>query len=287
MRVGYFSSGILGFESLIRLKIKPKIIFTDNKSLDLQQFAKSYNIPIYVGKPNTEQAEQLLNKVKLDLIISVNYIFILRENIFKFPTLGSINLHGSLLPKYRGRTPHVWAIINGEQVTGVTAHFIDEGCDTGDIIEQKKIDISITDSGQDLLEKYKSVYPTMIKTVIEKLEKGNFNRIVQDNSQASYYGKRTPKDGIINWHKKSDDIYNWVRAQSLPYPGAFSYYNKEKLIIDWVKTKEYEGNEAPGTILSTNPLMVKSGDGALIIEKIRDNKSLDFEINSVLQNEEI
>ena len=170
MRVVLFI-GILGFESLIRLKIKPKIIFTDNKSLDLQQFAKSYNIPIYVGKPNTEQAEQLLNKVKLDLIISVNYIFILRENIFKFNTRVN-QFTRVLLPKYRGRTPHVWAIINGEHVTGVTAHFIDEGCDTGDIIEQKKIDISLTDSGQDLLEKYKSVYPTMIKTVIEKLEKG-------------------------------------------------------------------------------------------------------------------
>lgn len=287
MRIGYFSSGILGFESLIQLKIKPKIIFTENKSLDLQQYAKSNLTPIYAGKPNTEQAEQFLNKVKLDLIISVNYIFILKENIFNSPTLGSINLHGSLLLKYRGRTPHVWAIINGERFTGVTAHFIDEGCDTGDIIEQKKIEILYTDSGQDLLEKYKSVYPTMIKTVIEKLEKGNFKRTTQDSSQASYYGKRTPKDGIINWHKKSDDIYNWVRAQSTPYPGAFSFYNKEKVTIDWVKTKEYEGNEAPGTILCTNPLIVKSGDGAIIIEKIRDNKSLDFEINSVLQNEEI
>lgn len=191
MRIGYFSSGILGFESLIQLKIKPKIIFTENKSLDLQQYAKSNLTPIYAGKPNTEQAEQFLNKVKLDLIISVNYIFILKENIFNSPTLGSINLHGSLLLKYRGRTPHVWAIIKGEQFTGVTAHFIDEGCDTGDIIEQKKIEILHTDSGQDLLKKYKSVYPTTIQQIREVEKSRGFKDGYTTSEQAFSKARRS------------------------------------------------------------------------------------------------
>lgn len=285
MKFGYFSSGNLGYECLMHLDKIPELIFTDRKSREIQRFAQYHGIPFFVGKPDNILAKEFLNDFELDVILSVNYIFLLTKEIFNYPKNGSINLHGSLLPKYRGRTPHVWVIINGESITGVTAHFIDDGCDTGDIILQHKIPILNTDTGQDVLEKYKSVYPILIRDVLVKLESGDVKREIQDNSNASFYGKRIPEDGIIDWNNESINIYNWVRAQSTPYPGAFSYYNGNKIIIDWVRISNYHGTEIPGTILSTIPLLVKTGDGAIIIEKIRNNTVTKFTTKSIFQNE--
>jgi methionyl-tRNA formyltransferase len=285
MKFGYFSSGNLGYECLIHLDKIPELIFTDRKSTEIQRFAESHEIPIFIGKPDKKLATEFLNDFEIDIILSINYIFLLTKEIFNYPKNGSINLHGSLLPKYRGRTPHVWAIINGESITGVTAHFIDDGCDTGDIILQYKVPILDTDTGQDILEKFKSVYPILIRDVLVKLESGEVNREIQDNSNATLYGKRIPEDGIINWNDESRNIYNWVRAQSTPYPGAFSYYSGNKVIIDWVETFNYHGTEIPGTVLSTIPLMVKTRDGAIIIEKIRNNTMTKFTTNSIFQNE--
>jgi methionyl-tRNA formyltransferase len=285
MKFGYFSSGNLGYECLIHLDKMPELIFTDRKSTEIQRFAESHEIPIFVGKPDKKLAKEFLNDFEIDIILSVNYIFLLTKEIFNYPKNGSINLHGSLLPKYRGRTPHVWAIINGESITGVTAHFIDDGCDTGDIILQCKVPILDTDTGQDILEKFKSVYPILIRDILVKLESGDVNREIQDYSNSSSYGKRIPEDGLINWNNESINIYNWVRAQSTPYPGAFSYYSGNKVIIDWVITSNYHGTEIPGTILSTVPLMVKTGDGAIIIKKIRNNTMTKFKTNSIFQNE--
>lgn len=285
MKFGYFSSGNLGYECLIHLDKIPELIFTDKKSTEIQRFAESHEIPIFVGKPDKKLAKEFLNDFEIDIILSVNYIFLLIKEIFNYPKNGSINLHGSLLPKYRGRTPHVWAIINGESITGVTAHFIDDGCDTGDIILQYKVPILDTDTGQDILEKFKSVYPILIRDILVKLESDDVNREIQDNSNSSFYGKRIPEDGLINWDNESINIYNWVRAQSTPYPGAFSYYSGNKVIIDWVITSNYHGTEIPGTVLSTIPLMVKTGDGAIIIKKIRNNTMTKFKTNSIFQNE--
>lgn len=285
MKFGYFSSGNLGYECLIHLDKIPELIFTDKKSTEIQRFAESHEIPIFVGKPDKKLAKEFLNDFEIDIILSVNYIFLLIKEIFNYPKNGSINLHGSLLPKYRGRTPHVWAIINGESITGVTAHFIDDGCDTGDIILQYKVPILDTDTGQDILEKFKSVYPILIRDILVKLESDDVNREIQDNSNSSFYGKRIPEDGLINWYNESINIYNWVRAQSTPYPGAFSYYSGNKVIIDWVITSNYHGTEIPGTVLSTIPLMVKTGDGAIIIKKIRNNTMTKFKTNSIFQNE--
>jgi methionyl-tRNA formyltransferase len=170
-------------------------------------------------------------------------------------------------------------------MTGVTAHFIDDDCDSGDIIEQQRIDISDIDTGQDILEKFKVIYPNIIHNVLKEFDSGKINRHPQDHNNSSFFGKRTPDDGLINWNSMSKNIYNWVRAQSSPYPGAFTYYHSQKVIIDWVEIIKYIGAEPPGTIININPLMVKRQDGAVIIKRIRNNRVIKFYINSVFQNE--
>jgi methionyl-tRNA formyltransferase len=186
--------------------------------------------------------------------------------------MGSVNIHGSLLPKYRGRTPHIWAIINNEVTTGITAHFISEKCDDGDIILQTKIPILDTDSGSDILEKFKIYYPLIIDELLIKFAENNITRIVQDESKATYFGQRTSNDGQIDWNWQKERIYNWVRAQRFPYPGAFTFYEGQKITIDSVLYDDFGFKQEfkNGLILSKNPIRIKTPNGVIQIESYRE-----------------
>ena len=278
-------SGKLGFQVLLNLTDYCIIEFiaTDRNSTEIIDFAKRKNIPLFIGNPRKEKLSSYISETKSNILLSINYLFIIEDDVitkFKFP----INFHGSLLPKYRGRTPHVWAIINNETETGVTAHFIDNGCDTGDIILQEKFEISEYDTGFSILEKYANIYPKVVKEVITLLQTGNIIRKRQDNSSATIYGKRTPDDGKIDWNWQKERIKNWVRAQSFPYPGAFAFYDDKIIIIDEVSFCEIGfNNELPnGTILQVKPtLVVKTSNGSIKIDLIRYNE-VEFIQNKIL-----
>jgi methionyl-tRNA formyltransferase len=189
-----------------------------------------------------------------------------------------------LLPKYRGRTPHVWSIINNEVKTGVTAHLIDSGCDTGDIIEQIEIEISKTDTGAEVLEKYNQNYWPLVQKVISKVENNTIKLSPQDNTKATYFGKRTPEDGLINWDWQKERIYNWVRALSNPYPGAFTFLDQQKITIDKISFSDFgfEDYIENGSIICINPIIVKCQNGAIQIDSIRIN-SVNFEVGQILK----
>jgi methionyl-tRNA formyltransferase len=218
------------------------------------------------------------------LILSVNYLFIIESDVINLSKY-AINLHGSLLPKYRGRTPHVWAIINNEVETGITAHFIDEKCDTGDIIFQKIIEIKIQDTGASILKKYEEVYPGMIIEILNRIKSGSLKRVKQDETKATFFEKRTPLDGQINWNWHKERIYNWIRAQSYPYPGAYTYYNNEKVIIDEVAFSDFGYSQSfiNGLILNDHPtIIVKTPNGAVELRVIR-NPGIMFKTGEVLK----
>lgn len=285
MKIGFFISGELGFSTLIKTGLDPQVIFTDKNSLEIINYCGIHEIPIFIGNPRNKEATNLIRKFNLDVVFSINYIFLLSKELFSLPRLGVINFHGSLLPKYRGRTPHVWAIINGEKRTGVTAHLVDEGCDTGPIILQREIFINRNDTGQDILNKFKNVYPEMLLEIIVMIN--NKNLIAENQKgEASFFGKRRPKDGQINWNTSSIEIYNWIRAQAYPYPGAFTYLNGEKIIIDKCEIIKYSDKGIPGTILNTNPLIVKSKDGAIKLLDIR-NKLINIKRNLIFNYENV
>lgn len=289
LKVGILCSGSLGLSTLKQIfsKIELQFIFTDINSEAIIEFAKSYKIPIFIGNPRKNCPYSFLENYKTDVIFSINYIFIVDSKIFNHPRLYAINLHGSLLPKYRGRTPHVWAIINGETETGVTAHIMEEGCDTGDIVTQKKIIIERHDTGATVLKKYQTVYPTIIFEIISKIQNGNIVSLKQNNILATYFGKRTPDDGQINWNWQKERIYNWVRAQSYPYPGAFTFINNHKLIIDWIEYTDYGFNNEMknGLIIQVDPyFLVKTPNGVLKITKIRSMQSIEIVNNMILES---
>ncbi len=272
--LGVLTSGELGVYTLRQISENYKIgfVLTDSKSLDVISFCKEKNIPFFKGNPRDGKGFEFIKNIEVDIIASINYLFLIENDIINHSTHLTFNIHGSLLPKYRGRTPHVWSIINNEKITGITAHIIDSGCDTGDIISQIEIPIGENDTGNDVLEKYKNEYFNLVETVILKFKQGKIQPFRQNIEEATYFGKRTPDDGEINWHWQKERIKNWVRAQSKPYPGAYTFYLDKKIIIDEVKYSNcgYSNDMENGVILANSPkIIVKTPNGAIELIKIR------------------
>ena len=255
------ASGSLGLTVLQRLAASPitiKCVLTDRHSDSIVEYCERILLPVFVGNPRKRKAVEWMEerKIQFENLLSINYLFILESDVLNKSTEYAVNFHGSLLPKYRGRTPHVWAIINGERETGVTAHLMNVNCDDGDIVRQVIVPIEEDDTGASLLEKNKLLYPDLVLQVVKDIESKKIVCRKQDISKASYFGKRTPEDGKICWEWQKERIRNWVRAQAKPYPGAFTFLNNDKIIINKI---EYSDLGFDDTM--SNGLIVAVKDG--------------------------
>lgn len=287
MKLALFVSGGLGLRVLKHLELgRAEIlcVYTDKKSEDILTLAERQDIPVFVGNPRNQRACEFLEEFEVDLLLSVNYLFIIRSELFQQARL-AVNVHGSMLPKYRGRTPHVWAIINNETSTGITAHVIDQGCDTGDIIRQVQVPIGPKDTGAVVLEKFNELYLPLIDRIIQDFEQGTLRTFAQNHHLATTFGKRTPDDGHINWSWHRERIQNWVRAQAQPYPGAFTFYEGKKVIVDEVTMSElgFKQEDENGKVLRVDPVVVKTPNGALALKTIRNMDALsDLVVGKIL-----
>ncbi|XOV92287.1 MAG: methionyl-tRNA formyltransferase [Bacteroidota bacterium] len=275
MKIGLLVSGSLGCSLLKELSHNNEIlaVLTNKSSEGIIEFCQTKMIPYYVGNPRNGRVREFIKIGIPDLLLSVNYLFLIEEDLIQWPKLWAFNVHGSLLPKYRGRTPHVWSIINNEFETGVTVHLIDESCDTGDIVAQERVAIETDDTGASLLSKYVEIYPKIIDRVLKMIQLDEIVPRRQEESKATIFGKRTPDDGLIDWNWQKERIRNWVRAQSFPYPGAFSFYKGHKLIIDKVEYSDngFRSDQTNGTILEVKQgLIVKCPNGSLRLSAIRN-----------------
>jgi methionyl-tRNA formyltransferase len=181
-------------------------------------------------------------------------------------------MHGSLLPKYRGRAPINWAILHGETQTGVTLHEMVEKPDAGDIIDQESVAIDFTDTAKIVFEKIIPAACTILARNLDALKTGSASRTQQDLQKGQYFTGRKPADGVIDWSQSAIQIYNLIRAVTHPYPGAFTYYEEKKFTIWWAtphKNESSHNTKNAGEILSTTPLMIQTGDGLLEIIEIQ------------------
>ena len=220
---------------------------------------------------NSEDVQNLLEHLNLDLIVVCHFQKILKKNIIDIPKLGCVNLHPSLLPNYRGMAPQHWPIINGDNETGVTVHFINEGVDTGDIVLQKKIPIDLDTYVSDLQKNMLSVYRTIMKESIDLISKKDFFFIKQNHLVGSYYGRLKESHCIIDINKGYIEAYNLIRGISMPYYGAkFGDFRIWKASIA-EKKMNYQIQQE----FTTNGIyfdskwgdFIKFADGSLIIEK--------------------
>lgn len=273
--MGGHELGAKTLEHLINNKVNVVGVVVSKNANDwyrgVDEVANKFNLELYEEENINDQ--NFSNKIKplnLDLIMCVNFDQILKKDIINLPTIGCINTHASLLPKYRGRAPLNWAMINGEQYSGVTVHFIDEGVDTGDIILQEKIKIDEDDYISDLLNKVKNIYPKIVLNAIRALESNNINLIKPDLSKGFYVNKRSKDDGKIDFSKPSKDTINFIKAISKPYPGAFLYHNNKKIIIwrarlDYNISPQYESLDIGTVVFNNSNLLIKLKDSMLIV----------------------
>jgi methionyl-tRNA formyltransferase len=284
VKLGLLVSGELGFEILKQILPSNEVNFvmTDSKSENIKSYCKANQINYFAGNPRNGKAIRSLGKPDIDILLSVNYLFLIEEDVLSIPKKLAVNIHGSLLPKYRGRTPHVWSIINNESEAGITAHVMDNGCDTGDIIEQIVVPIMENDTGYSLLLKYKALYGELVALVLHKIKSNTVSFRKQENTKSTYFPKRTPDDGLIDWSWQKERIRNWVQAQAFPYPGAFTFCREQKVIIDQIEYSDhgFTFDMTDGLILSVNPLVVKTPNGSVILKEVRNQ--VDIKIGEIL-----
>jgi methionyl-tRNA formyltransferase len=227
------------------------------------KLAKKYNIPVHTPESvNTPDWTERIRTWGPELIFSFYYRNMISEDILGIPRLGAFNMHGSLLPKYRGRVPINWAVLHGEKETGVTLHHMVKRPDAGDIVDQEPVPIGPEDTARDVFDKCVKAARVVLKRQIDALTQGTAPRRKQDESQATYFGGRTPEDGRIDWTAGAEKVYNLIRAVTQPYPGAFTDVDGKKLFIWWAKPAPGPGG-TPGQIVSTDPLIVSTGSGNL------------------------
>ncbi len=189
-------------------------------------------LPVYQPRdPNAPEFVEVLRRLKADFLFSCYYRQMLKQPLLDLPRLGALNLHGSLLPRYRGRCPVNWVLIHGETETGVTLHYMEEKPDKGDIVGQKRVAITPEDTAVTLFARMTVAAGALLQETYPLLRAGTAPRLPQDQGRASYFGGRKPADGLISWDKDAVAVYNLVRAVTHPYPGAFTYFRGKKLFI--------------------------------------------------------
>ena len=231
--------------------------------------ARARGIPVHTPeKLNQPEWLERLALLAPDLILSVYYRNMISEKILGLARLGAFNLHGSLLPKYRGRAPINWAVLHGEPRIGMTLHRMVKKADAGAIVDQEGVAISPRDTAEQAFRKVLPCARIVLARQIDALLAGTARETPQDELQATYFGGRKPEDGRINWSLASGQIFNLIRAVTDPYPGAFSDVGPARLMVWWAEPASPAARGRPGEILSLTPLVVGTADGALELTKI-------------------
>ena len=215
------------------------------------------------------QGVAAIRELAPDIIITAAFGQILSKEILDIPPMGCINVHASLLPKYRGAAPIQWAIINGETKTGVTIMYMDEGLDTGDMIASCETDISADDTGGSLYQRLALLGAELLSDTLRSIKAGKAVRTPQNNAQASYYPPLSRDIAVIDWHKSAVEIANLIRALN-PLMGAVSCVGSDTIKI-W-RAQAEQGSAMPGQIICADDkkgLLVGTGDGLLRVLELQ------------------
>lgn len=232
-------------------------------------FAQNNNIEVLQYENINKEGYEYLSYLNPDIMVTAAYGQILSEKILSIPKYGIINIHASLLPKYRGAAPIQWAIINGEKQTGVTIMQTAKGMDTGDILLQKCIDIAADDTTQTLTDKLSNLGAEAVVEALSLIEKGEIKSVSQDDSIATYAPRLKKEDGKINFDLPAHKVNNHIRGV-IPFPTAYTTKWGEIFKIWEAEVLEKSYPVKPGTIINTDKtIIVACGEGSLKIKRIQ------------------
>ncbi len=285
--VGFHEEGILAFESLAASRWKPIAALTLNEkrksrrsaAVNYSEICNTNSIPLHeIGLINSAKPKELLRALSPDLLIVIGWSQILDEEVLRIPSIGTIGAHASMLPHNRGSAPVNWAIIRGETESGNSLMWLNPGVDTGELIGQRSFPIQQTDTCKTVYAKVAVTNREMILELLTELEAGNRPGKPQPKSDEELLPPRAPEDGLLDWSCDAKDIYNFVRALTRPYPGAFTYIRSTKCLVWRAALLEGLNSDSilPGTIAGSAwssesdgcGLLVQCGCDAVLLQEI-------------------
>lgn len=269
----YHDMGCLGIEALLSAGYEISAIFTHTDNPGEKAFygsvarlAAERGIPVYApDNVNHPLWVERIAQLSPEVIFSFYYRHLICDEILQLAPRGAFNLHGSLLPKYRGRAPLNWVLVNGETETGVTLHRMVKRADAGAIVAQLRVAIAPDDIAITLHHKLCHAARQLLEQTLPAIKHGNILEIAQRENEATCFGRRTPEDSFLEWHKPASVLHNMVRAVADPWPGAFSYVGNQKFTVWSSRVHPHASKAQPGSVISVAPLLIACGDGALEI----------------------
>jgi methionyl-tRNA formyltransferase len=231
--------------------------------------ARTLGVPLVeTADVNAPATVETVRAAEPDSIFVVGWSQLVRDDLIALAPKGVFGMHPTLLPRHRGRAPIPWAIISGLARTGVTLfEIVDATADSGPVVGQIGVAVAPDETATTLMDKLARAHVELIRECLPLLIAGTASRQEQDTRRASTWPKRTPADGIIDWETRAEYLYDWVRAQTRPYPGAFTYVGEEKLVVWSARPVPWEDEAPAGTVVADGPV-VACGEGALLLEEV-------------------
>ncbi|WP_426200681.1 bifunctional UDP-4-amino-4-deoxy-L-arabinose formyltransferase/UDP-glucuronic acid oxidase ArnA [Pseudomonas sp. TWP3-1] len=269
----YHDIGCAGIEALLASGYDIAAVFTHADDpqenafyASVAQLCANQGIPVHAPEDvNHPLWIERIARLDPEYIFSFYYRNLLSEPLLATAKKGAFNLHGSLLPRYRGRAPANWVLVNGETETGVTLHRMVKRADAGAIIAQQRVAIERADTALSLHGKLRIAAIDLLRDALPAMLHGKLRETAQDESQATVFGRRTPADGNLVWAKPAEQLFNLVRAVTQPYPGAFCAVGEHKLIVWSAQVIHGNQGQTPGRVISVNPLRIACGEDSLVI----------------------
>jgi methionyl-tRNA formyltransferase len=274
---GYSEVGYATLELLLARGVAVAGVFTHTDDGQETQWFRSVpklaaarGIPVFTPDSLKDPVwEEKIRALRPDLILSMYYRNMIPTRLLNLAPLGAFNMHGSYLPRYRGRAPLNWAIIHGEDHTGVSLHVMLKEADAGDLIDQEKVSIGPDEPVTTVLPRVRDAAVRVLGRQLDALLAGRAPRTPQNHALATYFGKRSPEDGRIDWNRPARDVFNLIRALTRPFPGAFTDVSRNgathRLLIWWAQIRPSPNPTAqPGTIVELSPLTVACADGTAL-----------------------
>ncbi|MFG2000826.1 methionyl-tRNA formyltransferase [Spirillospora sp. NPDC048911] len=221
--------------------------------------AEEHGVPVVLRNRPDDELLVRLKEADPDLIVANNWRTWIPPEIFDLPRHGTLNVHDSLLPKFAGFSPIIWALIAGESEVGVTAHMMDEELDAGDIVLQRAVPIGPDDTATDLFHRTVDLIGPIVKESLDLIASGEAKLTPQDRTKASFFHKRSIEDSAIDWTWPAEDLERFVRAQSDPYPNAFTHYRGERVRVLKASVSKGVYGGTPGRVF------IPEGDGVVIV----------------------
>ncbi|MEO1760658.1 MAG: methionyl-tRNA formyltransferase [Cyanobacteria bacterium J06629_18] len=278
--VGAVDSTEIALEKLVEQGVPPVALFTlplskserHSDFVHLKPLAQKYEVPVIeISNINSPEALDKIRFLQPDYLFVIGWSQICRQELLSIPRIGSIGCHPAPIPENRGRAVIPWTILQRRQDTAMSLFWLDKGVDSGDILMQDKFPVADDETASTLCDKHNNSLIKMFSEVIPLLKEGKEQRIKQDHSLATYCAKRGPDDGFIDWNLSAESIWTLIRAVTKPYPGAFSFYQGEKLTIweaDYIGDAPYWGLPGQVQAIVDDGVVVQCGDGKHILLKL-------------------